>query len=162
MSTRLTWRSESPEQTRELGAALGRLLHAGELVALSGPLGAGKTQFVKGLALGLGVPADEPVVSPTFVLVREYAGRLKLYHLDAYRLADALELYELGLAEMLADPAGVVALEWADRVPAAVPDQAWRIEFTHAGPQARGLTILAPAAAAGAALRQAVQASRRK
>lgn len=110
----------SADETRAAGAELGRRLRGGELIALSGPLGAGKTEFVKGLAQGLDVPADEPVVSPTFVLVREYAGRLKLYHLDAYRLQTASELSGLGFDEMRADPRAVVVIEWADRVSSAL------------------------------------------
>ena len=137
MSRDLRVRSASPELTLELGRALGRLLKPGDLVALGGPLGAGKTQFVKGLAVGLGVPDDEPVTSPTFVLVREYVGRLRLYHLDAYRLAGADELLALGLDEMLADPGAVVAVEWADRVADALPAAAWLVDLEHAGEQTR-------------------------
>jgi len=96
----LTWTSRSTAETFAFGQALGGLLQSGDFVALTGQLGAGKTHLVKGLAVGLGVPADEPVVSPTFVLVREYIGRLKLYHIDAYRLGGAAELFALGLEEM--------------------------------------------------------------
>jgi tRNA threonylcarbamoyladenosine biosynthesis protein TsaE len=140
----LQWRSVSPEQTLAIGRALGRLLRAGELVALCGALGSGKTQLVKGIADGLGVPPDEPVVSPTFMLVREYAGRLKLYHIDAYRLGRADELVALGLDEMLEDAGGVVAVEWADRVAEVLPASAWWIEMSHVGEQVRGLSIRAP------------------
>jgi tRNA threonylcarbamoyladenosine biosynthesis protein TsaE len=139
--TALHWRSESTAQTLALGRRLGTLLRPGDFVALTGPLGAGKTHLVKGIAAGLEVPPDEPVVSPTFVLVREYAGRLTLYHIDAYRLKDAAELLALGLEEMLADPGGTVALEWADRVSAAVPPQAWGVDMAHAGPDAREITV---------------------
>ncbi len=133
--------SRSPEETFALGAALGRLLRGGDFLALTGPLGAGKTQFIKGVALGIGVPADEPVVSPTFVLVREYAGRLKLYHIDAYRLGGMDELLALGLEEMQADPGAVVALEWADRVTESIPEHACCVELEHAGERQRRLRI---------------------
>lgn len=144
MSGVLHWRSDSPERTLAFGRVLGRHLRGGEAVALNGALGAGKTQLVKGLAAGLAVAEDEPVVSPTFVLVREYIGRLRLYHVDAYRLSGAEELLALGLDEMLADPGGVVAVEWADRVPGALPSGAWTVELAHADEQVRELTLHVP------------------
>ncbi len=131
MSAAAEFTSTSPEQTVALGRVLGSLLRGGDFIALSGPLGAGKTQFVKGVALGLGVDPSEPVVSPTFVLVREYAGNLRLYHIDAYRLAGAGELFSLGLEEMTGEADAVVAVEWADRVPQAVPASACRVELSH-------------------------------
>jgi tRNA threonylcarbamoyladenosine biosynthesis protein TsaE len=131
MSPALEIVSRSPAQTAAVGRAIGEWLLGGDFVALSGPLGAGKTQLVKGLAAGLGVSPEEPVVSPTFVLVREYAGRLRLYHLDAYRLSGVAELLALGLDELRADPHAVLALEWSDRVPDAVPPDALRIELAH-------------------------------
>jgi tRNA threonylcarbamoyladenosine biosynthesis protein TsaE len=140
----MTFVSAAPEQTRAAGEALGRLLRGGDVVALSGPLGAGKTEFAKGLAAGLGVSADQPVVSPTFVLAREYAGRLRLYHLDAYRLSGASELLALGFEEMCADPAGVVAIEWADRAADAVPAHAIRVSLDHVDAARRSLHADAP------------------
>lgn len=130
------------EETITLGRALGTLLRAGDFLALSGPLGAGKTQFIKGVAAGLEVPDEEPVVSPTFVLVREYVGRLKLYHVDAYRLGGADELLALGLEEMMTDPEAVVAVEWADRVAEAVPAPACRIALAHHSPESRRVCVL--------------------
>jgi tRNA threonylcarbamoyladenosine biosynthesis protein TsaE len=129
--------SNSSVQTFAWGRALGELLVEGDCVALSGPLGAGKTQFIKGVAAGIGVAEEEPVVSPTFVLVREYLGQLKLYHIDVYRLSGAAELLSLGFEEMLAEPGAVVALEWADRTPEAIPASACRIALAHASPTAR-------------------------
>jgi tRNA threonylcarbamoyladenosine biosynthesis protein TsaE len=137
--------STSPEQTRAVGQALGDVLRGGDFVALCGPLGAGKTQLVKGIAAGLGVPGDEQVVSPTFVLVREYAGRLRLYHIDAYRLSGAAELPGLGLEEMACERAATVALEWADRVPEAVPPDACRVDLDHVAPDTRRIRIRWPA-----------------
>lgn len=133
--------SRSPAETFAIGRALGGDLRGGDFLALTGPLGAGKTQFIKGVAAGLGVPDDEPVVSPTFVLIREYAGRLTLYHIDAYRLSGAAELYELGIEELAAEPDAVVAIEWADRVAEVIPDTACRLELDHAGAQARSLRV---------------------
>jgi tRNA threonylcarbamoyladenosine biosynthesis protein TsaE len=121
-----------PDSTFEFGRTIGSQLRGGEFLALCGPLGAGKTHFVKGLALGLGIAASEVVVSPTFVLVREYQGRLRLLHADAYRLGSADELVALGLDEQLT-PDTVLAVEWADRFASAVPDGALWIEFAYQG-----------------------------
>ncbi len=141
MTASLERTTRAPEQTFDLGRILGEILVSGDFLALAGPLGSGKTQFIKGVGAGLGVPHSEPVVSPTFVLVREYAGRLKLYHIDAYRLSGAAELLALGLEEMIAEPGAVVAVEWADRVERAVPDHACRIDLEHAGPDTRHVRI---------------------
>jgi tRNA threonylcarbamoyladenosine biosynthesis protein TsaE len=131
----------SPEQTLALGRVLGGLLRGRDFLALAGPLGAGKTQLIKGIAAGLGVPEEEPVVSPTFVLIREYVGRLKLYHLDAYRLQGVADLAALGVEEMAAEPDAVVAVEWADRVAQAVPATACWIELEHATVNIRRLRL---------------------
>ena len=162
MSRARRWRTTSSEQTAALGQALGRLLHPGDLVALSGPLGSGKTQFVKGMAVGLEVPAEEPAVSPTFVLVREYVGRLRLYHVDAYRLRGGSELLALGLDEMLDDPQGVVAVEWADRVAGALPSCAWRIALAHVDEHTRAIAVSGSDAARLAALATAWREIRRR
>lgn len=139
--------TRSPEQTLRLGRLIGEAARGGVVIGLSGALGAGKTQLVKGIARGLGVPADEPVVSPTFVLVREYRGRLRLLHADAYRLADAAELWALGLDEAIAAADSVVVIEWADRFAESLPPGAWWIEAEHAadtGPSARRITLALP------------------
>lgn len=157
----ISWHSGSPEETLRLGQLLAACIKPRDVLALYGPLGAGKTQLVKGLALGLGVPEDEPVVSPTFVLVREYLGRLKLYHLDAYRLRSADELLALGWEEMLEDESAAVVLEWADRVEPALPPTYWRIDFSHAGPQLRTLQITGPDAQRAARLAELIAANLR-
>lgn len=115
MATTHLTRSEA--ETTAAGRDLGASLSAGDVVLLSGDLGAGKTAFVKGLAEALGV-AGEEVSSPTFTLVQEYrGGRLTLYHVDLYRLDDPREIDDLGLDEIAAD--GVLAIEWAEKLPAA-------------------------------------------
>ena len=119
----------------------------GTLIALAGPLGAGKTELVKGLAEGLGVSAEEPVVSPTFVLVREYAGRHPLFHCDAYRLGSFEEAEALGLDEMRR--AGVLVVEWADRFEELLADADVRIELAHGGASERELTLSADDAGQG-------------
>jgi tRNA threonylcarbamoyladenosine biosynthesis protein TsaE len=111
--------SHSPEDTFEHGRALGAMLRGGEVLALDGELGAGKTQFVKGLAAGLGCPGD--VTSPTFTLVHEYTGgRLPLFHFDFYRLEKEDEVLQVGLDDYLGE-GGVVAIEWAEKFPALLP-----------------------------------------
>ncbi|MDQ4133653.1 MAG: tRNA (adenosine(37)-N6)-threonylcarbamoyltransferase complex ATPase subunit type 1 TsaE [Actinomycetota bacterium] len=111
-------RTKSVEETRTLAAELAPLLQAGDLILLAGNLGTGKTAFVQGLARGLGIV--EPVVSPSFVLVRTYEGRLPLNHVDVYRLESMQELVDLGMAELL-DEGGVTAIEWGDVVLPGLP-----------------------------------------
>jgi tRNA threonylcarbamoyladenosine biosynthesis protein TsaE len=106
--------SHSPTETEALGEKFGRAALRGLVIALSGELGAGKTQFVKGLARGLGTPAR--VHSPTFTLVNEYGGgRLKLFHLDLYRLETPEQILSAGIEEFLS-PDGVSVVEWAERI----------------------------------------------
>jgi tRNA threonylcarbamoyladenosine biosynthesis protein TsaE len=106
--------SRSPDDTAALGEQWGREAHAGWVIGLSGELGAGKTQLVKGLARGLGCPGR--VHSPTFALVNTYAGgRLPLVHLDLYRLETVQQIIGAGLEEYLHDAAGVTVIEWAER-----------------------------------------------
>jgi tRNA threonylcarbamoyladenosine biosynthesis protein TsaE len=111
-----TWITTSPEDTFELGAKIGRSLLGGELFLLNGPLGAGKTLFAKGIATGLGIDPDE-VSSPSFTLVNRYQGRLKLYHLDLYRLPEGpAAAYAVDLDELLDESDAVVLIEWGDRL----------------------------------------------
>ena len=139
---RVTITTDTVEATRALGRKLGEALEPGSCVALVGPLGAGKTQFVKGIATGAGVPDHVTVNSPTFVLVNEYIGRLRLHHLDAYRLGHVAELEALGFAEMVGD-GGAVIVEWADRVAAILPDDHLAVHFEHVGETERRLTAVA-------------------
>jgi tRNA threonylcarbamoyladenosine biosynthesis protein TsaE len=116
-----------PDDTRGLGASLGELVRAGDLIVLDGPLGAGKTVLVQGLALGLG--AQGPVTSPTFVISRVHeGGRLPLVHVDAYRLAGTLEVDDLDLDTDLTQ--AVVAVEWGAGLVEALTDAHLRIELT--------------------------------
>ncbi len=107
--------------TAALGRRLAAALRPGDVVALMGPLGAGKTRLVKSIAAALGVP-DEIVNSPTFMLIQEYAGRLPLRHCDVYRLKSPSEFPDLGLDELFAAD-GVALIEWADRVITDLPDE---------------------------------------
>ena len=112
--------TSSPGDTAELAARLADLAVAGDLILLCGDLGAGKTAFAKGFGSALGV--TEPITSPTFTLVREYEGRLKLYHLDVYRLEQLEETLDLGLSELLDDEA-VTLIEWGASIHAALPPE---------------------------------------
>ncbi len=122
-----TFISHSPAETESLGEKFGRAAQRGLVIALTGELGAGKTQFVKGVARGLGIPAR--VHSPTFTLVNEYGGgRLKLFHLDLYRLETREQILSAGLEEFL-QPDGVAVIEWAERLKPEAgrrkPEQKW-------------------------------------
>lgn len=112
--------SKSPEQTMALGRKLGELMSSGNVICVYGNLGAGKTYFAKGLALGLGI--SEHVTSPTFTIINEYEGRIPFYHVDAYRLTEEEEAYELGLEEYLYGR-GVTLIEWPERVNSLLPDE---------------------------------------
>ena len=114
--------SHSPEQTKRLGARLGRLLRAGDVVCLSGDMGAGKTVFSSGIGEGWG--AETPLTSPTYNLVHEHrrkTDKQRLYHLDCYRLQGADDVDTIGLDDIL-DGDGVVIFEWAERIEEALPD----------------------------------------
>lgn len=112
--------SDSPARTVEIGRALALLLQPGDVIALRGGLGAGKTAFTRGLARGLGV--EGPVTSPTYTIVNEYPeGRLPLFHFDMYRLTDAEELFDLGWEDYLRRR-GVCAVEWSENVWEALED----------------------------------------
>jgi len=141
MST-LSVKSEGVEETVSLGRLLGEALNPGDVVALVGPLGAGKTYFAKGVAQGLGVEDTGAVVSPSFVLVREHRGRVHLRHVDAYRLKHAGELVELG-AEELFDESAVALVEWADRFPEGTIPAAIEVQLAHAGVSRREITLVA-------------------
>jgi tRNA threonylcarbamoyladenosine biosynthesis protein TsaE len=128
--------TSSERETAEAGAALGRTLRPGAVVLLSGPLGAGKTAFVRGLAVGLGCDPDD-VSSPTFTLVQEYRGACVLQHADLYRLAPA-EVDDLGLDESAED--SVLAVEWPDRWPHP-PAGATAVTIEWVGESTRRITI---------------------
>ena len=112
--------------TEAFGRRLGELLFPGAVVALVGPLGAGKTHLVRAVAEGLGIRNARAVTSPTFVLIQEYPARLPIYHFDAYRLGGPSEFRDLGAHEYFAGD-GVCLVEWADRVEAALPAEHLRI-----------------------------------
>lgn len=150
---------ETAAATRQVGARLGRILEPGDILGLDGPLGAGKTCFMSGLARGLKVSGA--VTSPTFTLVNQYAGRLPLFHADLYRLASEEELAELGLWE-LAEAGGVLAIEWLARFPDALPDDRLRLEFSILPVRGRRLTIRSGGVRSRARIEKLVETLRKK
>ena len=136
----MTLVTHGPEETLALGRRLGRLLGAGDVLALTGPLGSGKTTLTKGLAEGLDVEEPRWVTSPTFVLIHEYPGRVPVYHVDAYRLAGASDAEALGVDELFFGD-GVTIVEWADRIAAMLPDDRLDVRLAHGDGSDRHLTI---------------------
>jgi tRNA threonylcarbamoyladenosine biosynthesis protein TsaE len=146
----------SPEETRALGRKLGSLLRAGDFVALTGELGAGKTLLVRGAAEGAG--AAGRASSPTFALVNLYrGGAVPLQHLDLYRLTGPAELFAIGFDDLLAEPAATLC-EWAERAGDAVPADRLEIHLDWTGPQERRATLVAHGPR-GNELRDALQGS---
>ncbi|MHC4716709.1 MAG: tRNA (adenosine(37)-N6)-threonylcarbamoyltransferase complex ATPase subunit type 1 TsaE [Planctomycetota bacterium] len=132
--------SNSVEETEMLGGRLAERLGVGDLVAMEGPLGAGKTVLIRGIAAGLGLADERMVSSPTYVLVQEYPGRVTVFHVDLYRVpAGAEEIDDLALDEMLAE--GVVLVEWADRAAGALPRPHWRVVIRPTGRDSREITV---------------------
>jgi tRNA threonylcarbamoyladenosine biosynthesis protein TsaE len=123
----LVARTGSVDQTRALAGAVAGLARPGDLLLLAGDLGAGKTAFAQGFGAGLGV--TEPITSPTFTLAQQYDGRLRMHHLDVYRLEQMAEVLDLGLAELL-DDGGVVLIEWGDAILPALPTDYLEVRLT--------------------------------
>lgn len=138
LKKRIVVDSHGVVETRRLGRRLGQALGPGSVVALTGELGSGKTQFVKGLARGLGAANNAHVSSPSFVVINEYPGEVPLYHVDLFRLAEESEIEDLGLEEYIYGD-GVTAIEWAERAASILPpDHIW-IEIQWKGPHTRRL-----------------------
>lgn len=132
------WQTQNEQQTEDAGRALAETLRGGEVITLRGDLGAGKTVFTRGLARGLGIAS--PILSPTFTIVREYTGRLKLYHFDFYRLTEAEELGEIGFEEYMQSDA-VVVIEWAELFPEVLPARRISVQIEVSGAAAAGRKI---------------------
>jgi tRNA threonylcarbamoyladenosine biosynthesis protein TsaE len=131
--------TRSAEETEQVAAELGATFRGGEVVLLSGELGAGKTAFVRGLARGVGSDPAE-VASPTFVLLTRYPGTLTLHHADLYRLAGTGDEGELGLEE-LPGTRGVLAVEWAERLREVPWPRVWRVTLEHGGADERRISL---------------------
>ena len=121
--------SRSPEETRLLAERIGKVAFDGLVIALIGDLGSGKTAFVQGLAAGLDVLPEYAVTSPTYTLINEYPGRLRLFHVDLYRIENKVDFDEIGLYEVLHGQ-GVCAVEWAERIADDFPDEHIRIQMS--------------------------------
>ena len=119
--------TRSPEETEKLGEKLAASLRGGEVLALFGPMGMGKTAFTRGIAKGMGV--QEGVSSPTFALVHEYAGRIPVYHFDMFRVTSWDDLYSTGFFDYL-ESGGVLVIEWSENIEGALPGSAIRIEIS--------------------------------
>lgn len=133
--------SPSPEASLALGEAVGKRLVSGDVVALWGELGAGKTLLTQGIARGLGVPGGTAVTSPTFTIINEYEGRLRLYHMDGYRLGDPDELETLPWREALFGD-GVAVVEWPERLGPWLPPARLDIFLEILGPTTRRLRLI--------------------
>ena len=132
--------TKGPDETRLLGEAIGKAAAPGDVVLLIGELGAGKTCLTQGIARALGI--KEYTLSPSFVLVREYQGRLPLYHIDLYRLHVTQEVVELGIDDYLFGK-GVCVIEWADRAPQVMPAENMTVEITVCAGEKRGVKLKA-------------------
>lgn len=135
--------SLSAEQTFAFGMAVGEEAGEGDVFALSGELGAGKTCFTGGLARGLGVDETYAITSPTFTLINEYPGRCRLYHFDVYRLNQIEELSDLGYDEYISAK-GVVAIEWAEKIEDALPENTVTFNFKYIDENKRMIGISGP------------------
>jgi len=142
-----TERSASPEETEALGEKFAQKLKSGSVIALKGGLGAGKTCFTRGIARALGI--TDTVTSPTYTIVSEYSARLNgktvpLYHIDAYRLSGDEDFEGTGAGELVDGQAagrGIAVIEWSERIPRSIPQDAITVEIEITGPQSRLLRI---------------------
>src|SRR5512139_293851 len=139
---RLIFSSDSPGDTLEIARALGEVLVPGDVVALTGDLGAGKTLFCKGVGEALGVPPDR-IVSPSFVIATEHRGRLPFTHVDVYRLGSLREAEEIGLSETFSGD-GVCVVEWAEKVTELLPTDCIRVTFTVSDGDRRSIEVAVP------------------
>ncbi len=128
-------------ETIRIGKTIGGYLLPGDVVALVGELGAGKTQFIKGLAAGAGIGNPTYISSPSFTLINEYPGKIPLYHVDLFRLEREKEAEELGLEEYF-QSGGITAIEWADKIPSLLPTKNLLIRIAYVGKNTRSLEII--------------------
>ena len=156
MKTPIVLSSDSPDQTYTWGKILGMLLNRGDVVALVGELGAGKTTLTQGIVRGLGVAEEYYIVSPTFTLINEYEGRVPVYHLDFYRIASPSEVLHLGLEEYL-DGDGVAIIEWADKIEALLPEEHMMVRLAYVDYRVRTLDIMSTGAHYDAVVAELVQ-----
>jgi tRNA threonylcarbamoyladenosine biosynthesis protein TsaE len=137
---RLKMISGDPTKTFYIGRILGEALTAGDIVALTGELGAGKTCLTQGIARGLGVPEVYQITSPTFTLVNEYPGRLNLIHLDVYRLSSSRDLQDLGYEEFFFGK-GVTVIEWAEKIQDIIPEKSLSVTMAYLDQNQRSIDM---------------------
>lgn len=135
-----TFKTESPEETQALGEELGKTLKPGDVIALIGDLGTGKTCLTQGIARGVGIAPDEVVSSPSYILINEYNGTIPIYHIDLYRLENAEEIAELGLGEYI-EGDGICIIEWAERIADGLPHTCTKIHITWEDENTRSINI---------------------
>lgn len=124
-----TFKTENPAETQTLGEKLGKTLKRGDVIALVGDLGTGKTCLTQGITRGVGIAPDEVVNSPSYILINEYNGAIPIYHIDLYRLENSEEIAELGLSEYI-EGDGICIIEWAERMSDLLPDTCIKIHIT--------------------------------
>jgi len=138
---KMVFETKSTSETIRIGKNIGSLLLPEDVVALVGELGTGKTQFIKGLAAGVGVGKPTYISSPSFTLINEYAGKVRFYHIDLFRLKSEKEAEELGLEEYFQGE-GITAIEWADKIPSLFPQEILWIHIRYTGKHTRSFEII--------------------
>jgi tRNA threonylcarbamoyladenosine biosynthesis protein TsaE len=138
---KVVFQTQSASETIRIGKNIGSLLLPGDIVALVGELGAGKTQFIKGLAAGVGVGKPTYVSSPSFTLINEHLGKVPFYHIDLFRLKSEKEAEELGLEEYF-QGGGITAIEWADKIPSLLPEEILWINICYTGKNIRSFEMI--------------------
>jgi len=140
MVKKVVFQTKSTSETIRVGKDIGRWLLPGDVVALVGELGAGKTQFIKGLAAGGGIESSAYVSSPSFTLIHEYPGQMPFYHIDLFRLGREQEAEDLGLEDYFLGR-GITAIEWADKIPSLLPEEILFISIAYIDQNIRSLEI---------------------
>lgn len=134
------FRTHSPEETQEIGVQIGTQLRPGDVVALIGDLGAGKTCLTQGIAQGVGVYQDQTVNSPSYILINEYEGKIPIYHIDLYRLERLEDIVALGLEDYL-EGDGICVIEWGDRMDELLPESHIQVTITAEDESTRAITV---------------------
>ena len=135
--------SDSREKTLEMGRLIGAILESGDIVALIGELGSGKTCLTKGMAKGMGVAENVPVVSPTFTLINEYPGKIPLIHLDVYRLSGPRDLEDMGYEEYFYG-GGIIVIEWAEKIRDILPAKTLFVSMRYLDENTREMILEGP------------------
>ncbi len=139
---RVVFQTQSTSETIRIGKIIGSLFLSGDVVALVGELGTGKTQLIKGLAEGVGFGNPTYISSPSFTLINEYTGKVPFYHIDLFRLKSEKEAEELGLEEYF-QGGGITAVEWADKIPSLLPHEMLWVHIRYTGKHTRSFEIIA-------------------